>query len=86
MTDFVLVQVLLSPDAATPEAAARRLGVAVACLDPDYGVVPTDPDTGLYAVMLRAALADAVAARLTGGDPAEGVFANPRIEPFGPPE
>lgn len=86
MTDFVLVQCVLPAGAATPQAAARRLGVAVADLDAGYGVVPTDPDAGLHAVMLRAALADAVAARLAGGDPAEGVFANPRIEPFGPPE
>jgi hypothetical protein len=86
MTEFVLVQLVLAPGPATPEAAARRLGVTVADLDTGYGVVPTDPDAGLHAVMLRAALADKVAARLAVGDPAEGVFANPRIEPFGPPE
>ncbi len=86
MTELVLVQLVLPDDAATPEAAAARLGVAVSDLDAGYGVVATDPDAGLHAVMLRAALADEVAARLAGGDPAEGVFANPRIEPFGPPE
>lgn len=86
MTDFVLVQLVLPAGPATPAAAAARLGVAETDLDGRYGVVPTDPVAGLHAVMLRAALADRAAARLAGGDPAEGVFANPRIEPFGPPQ
>lgn len=84
MSDYVLVQIRLEPAAASLGDAAARLGVPVADIDPDYGLVPTDPAAGLYALMLRAGRADAAAARLAGGDPAEGVFANPRIEPMDP--
>jgi hypothetical protein len=84
MSDYVLVQIRLQPAAATLDAAAARLGVAVGDLDAAYGLVPTDAAAGLYALMLRAARAGDAAARLAGGDPAEGVFANPRVAPFDP--
>lgn len=79
-----MVQFRLPPGSETLAAAAERLGVAVAALDAAYGIVPTDPANRLFTVLVQRDLADRVAARLRGGDAAEGVFSNPRIEPFGP--
>lgn len=57
--------------------AAQQLGVETADIDASYGVVPVDPDNGLYAVMTRAD-------RL--GQPSQdeyrGPFSDPKIEPF----
>jgi hypothetical protein len=62
--------------------AARQLGVAVEDMDAAFGVVPIDPDRGIYAVQVRAG-------KLPGqqGVPPKdyhGPWSNPRIEPFGP--
>lgn len=83
MSDTVMVQFRLPPGPETLAAAAERLGLPVSALDAAYGVVVTDPADRLFTVLVRSDLADQVAARLRGGDPAEGVFSNPRIEPFG---
>ncbi len=70
---------------------AKRFGVRLEDLDPEFGVIGTDPAAGLYCVMIdsRAAATAEAALRAqtsTQRDPAEGIFSNPRIEPFGPPE
>ena len=56
-------------------------------LDAKFGVLSTDPMEGLYAVLIDDAARSRVEAALAKRppDPAEGIFANPTIEPFGPP-
>lgn len=70
------------PGAASLHAAAERLGVAPGDLDPDFGVIPIDPEQHLYSVMVEER-ASAAAAERPG---TAGPFSNPKIEPFGPPE
>lgn len=81
--DTILVQFRLPPGPETLEAAAQRLAVPASALDGDYGVIATDPADRLFTVMLQSGFAAAVATRLDNGDPAEGLFANPGIAPFG---
>jgi hypothetical protein len=66
----------------TLESAARQLGVSVADIDPEFGVVLIDPTRGLYSVQVDG---DSIADR-TGGseEPYQGPFSNPRIASFGP--
>lgn len=54
----------------------------------EFGVIATDPAEGIYTVLIAANASKRVEAVLAARphDPAEGIFANPRIEPFGPPE
>jgi hypothetical protein len=61
----------------------RLFGLAPDELDPAFGVIATDPDDGLYAVLIADTAIPRVSAALAArpADPAEGVFANPRIEP-----
>lgn len=56
-------------------------------IDRDFGIVATDPEDGLYTVLVDAAAAPRVEAALATRerDPAEGFFANPPIDPFGAP-
>ena len=72
----------LQPEEATLDAVVRRLGLCEGELDPDFGVVLIDPDRDLYAVLVN----EEGAARAAGAVGVEGPFANPQIEPFGPPE
>lgn len=81
--DKILVQFRLPPGPETLAAAARRLDVPATAIDGDYGLIATDPADRLFTVLVHSAFAAAVAARLDNGDPAEGVFANPGIQPFG---
>ncbi len=57
-------------------------------IDPDFGVIATGPTEGIYTVLVDANASKRIEAVLATRppDPAEGIFANPRIEPFGPPE
>lgn len=68
----------------TPAQAAAACGLEPEDLDPEFGIIPTDPTRNLYAV--RVGPEAAGRARLPGGDGAEGVFSDPRIAPFGPPD
>jgi len=56
-------------------AARRKLGLRPDEVDESYGLVEIDPAQHLYALLV-----DADAAEDKGGG-----WANPRIEPFGPP-
>jgi len=91
MPNHVMVQFRLPHGQSTLADAAKRLGIKISDLDAGYGVVPTDPADRLFVAMVEAGAASTAAAHLgpaTGAaaDPAEGVFANPPIAPFGPPE
>lgn len=69
----------------TVEQAAARLGISPADIDPEFGVIETDPVAGHYTVLVGEAAAARAAQALAGSaDPAEGVFANPRQELLGP--
>jgi len=59
--------------------AAQRLGVEPSDMDATFGVVPVDPDNGLYAVQVRAGRATA-----QQGSSYQGPWSNPAIAPFGP--
>lgn len=91
MTASVLFQ-FRHEGAAAPSLSevAQRFGFRNDELDQGYGVVKVADQ---YPGALYAVLADEGArARLEAGirenanDPAVGFFANPRIEPFGPPQ
>jgi hypothetical protein len=60
--------------------AAQRLGVGLSDMDATFGVVPVDPDRGLYAVQVRAGQTR----KQPEGSDYRGPWSNPRIEPFGP--
>ncbi len=57
-------------------------------IDAQFDVIATDPAGGLYTVLVavsaRGRIESVLAARPR--DPAEGLFANPRIEPISPPK
>ncbi|MDX1998048.1 MAG: hypothetical protein SF066_10050 [Thermoanaerobaculia bacterium] len=66
----------------------RLFDLKEAELDPDFGIIATDPGAGLYTVLVAESASERVSAVLATRppDPAEGLFGNPRIEPVGPPE
>jgi hypothetical protein len=76
---MMLVTVRLPRDA-TMDQAVERLGLSPEDVDAGYGLVPIDPGQGLYALRVT----EEAAGRI---DPAAGSpHADPRIEPYGPPE
>jgi hypothetical protein len=78
----VMVTLRLDPEQASLPEVRRLLGLAEDEVDPTFGVVNISPAEHLYTI-----LADEAAAERVAGAPAvEGVFGNPRIEPYGPPE
>jgi hypothetical protein len=60
--------------------AAQRLGVDVSDMDATFGVVPVDPDRGLYAVQVRAGRVP----KPPEGSEYRGPWSNPNIAPYGP--
>jgi hypothetical protein len=77
---FALMTVKGTTQPPSFQEAAKQLGVEEADLDSSFGVVPIDPEQGIYAVQVRP---DKLAAS-TGHEPYRGPWSNPRIEPFGP--
>jgi hypothetical protein len=78
----VMVTVRLDPERASLDEVRRLLGLAEGEVDPAFGVVNISPAEHLYTILVD----EAAAARVQGREPVEGVYGNPRIEPFGPPE
>lgn len=60
--------------------AAKQLGVSPEDMDTTFGVVPIDPDRGLYAVQVKA---DKLP-QASNAEPYRGPWSSPRIVPFGP--
>jgi hypothetical protein len=77
-----LMTVRLPHGSPTLAAAAKHLGIAVEDLDAQFGVVPIDPDRGLYAVQVHAGKLPKSSEGSSEGY--RGPWSNPRIEPFGP--
>lgn len=73
-----LMTVVGSGAAPSLAEAASQLGLATSDLNEAFGVVPIDPEHGLYAVE---ALADRIG---PAGEPYRGPFSSPRIDVFGP--
>ncbi|HSO52460.1 MAG TPA: hypothetical protein VL330_06855 [Actinomycetes bacterium] len=78
----VMVTLRLAPEHATLEEVRRLLGLAAEEVDPAFGVVNISPAEHLYTILVD----EAAAARVGDSELVEGVYGNPRIEPFGPPE
>jgi hypothetical protein len=77
----VMVTLRLEPQQASLPEVRRLLGLAPEEVDPGFGVVNISPAEHLYTILVE----EQAAARVGDADQVEGVFSNPRIEPFGPP-
>jgi hypothetical protein len=78
----VMVSLRLDPEQASLPEVRRLLGLAADEVDPAFGVVNTPPPYHHTTFGVAAAAPD----RIAGAPAVEGVFGNPRIEPYGPPE
>jgi hypothetical protein len=78
----VMVTLRLEPEQASLPEVRRLLGLAPEEVDPGFGVINISPAEHLYTILVD----EAAAARVGDADQVEGVFSNPRIEPYGPPE
>lgn len=78
----LLLSVTRSASQASLDAVKRDLGLSDEEIDDDFGIVCIDPKRHRYAILVEERAAERV-----GKEPGvEGPFANPRIEPFGPPK
>ncbi len=67
----------------TLEEVMQELHLQADELDMDYGVQMIDPAAGDYVILVEEEAARRVAPDQVG---VSGPYANPKIEPFGPPE
>ncbi|MEV5410358.1 hypothetical protein AB0K60_16155 [Thermopolyspora sp. NPDC052614] len=73
------------PKGATLATATEKLGLSENDVDTGYGLVLIDPARSLYGLRVT----DEAARKVNPTDKAdkdEGTYADPRIEPFGPPQ
>jgi hypothetical protein len=72
----------------TIDDVIRLFDLQVSEVDVEFGIIATDPEAGLYTVLVASAAQNRVIAALARRQPdaAEGIFSNTRVEPFGPPE
>lgn len=77
----VTLTVRLGPEPPALDDVARRMGLRPDQLDRDFGVVLIDPARHLYAVLAD----EDAAAGAAGTEGVRGPYADPRIEPLGPP-
>jgi hypothetical protein len=85
--DFTaMVQLQLPEGRPSLAEAAGLLGIEPAELDPEFGVIGTDPERGLYAVRIAAGAVPRAEAALALREPtpAEGLFSDPPIESMDP--
>jgi hypothetical protein len=74
----VMLSLELPADEASLPAVRQRLGLDAAEIDAGFGVIPIDPDHGLYTVLVTPEAAE----RVKGTPGVSGPFANPPIEPI----
>lgn len=74
----VMLSLELPADQASVAAVRRRLGLDAGDIDASFGVVPIDPDHGLYTILVTPEAAQ----RVQGTPGVSGPFANPPIEPI----
>jgi len=77
----LMLTLRLNPAQATLAHVRDKLKLDAEEIDSDFGVVSIDPAAQLYTVLVD----DAAALRVAGTAGVQGPFANPPIEPFGPP-
>jgi hypothetical protein len=84
----VMVQFQYTGSAPTVEDVARKFDIRADLIDSEFGVIATDPQAGLYTILVDQAVAEKLDRDLKqeDRDEATGSFANPKIEPFGPPQ
>lgn len=82
-TATMMAQLYLPGGRPSLAEAAAALGLAEAELDPEFGVIATDPDRALYVVRIAADAAPRAerALRERGVGGAEGLFSDPPIGP-----
>jgi hypothetical protein len=78
---MVMMPVHKSDGAPSLAEAASELGISVADIDQQFGVVAINPAQGLYAVQVKES---SVGSADRGGEPYRGPYSNPKIAPFGP--
>jgi hypothetical protein len=78
----VMVTLRLDPEHASLADVRRLLDLGEDEVDAGFGVVNISPSEHLYTILVD----QAAAARVEAPDAVEGVYGNPRIEPFGPSE
>jgi hypothetical protein len=80
----VMVQLHIHNASPKIEDIARLLTIHVDQIDPEFGIIETDPADHLYTIMVdeaeTATIEKIIAKRKA--HPAEGIFSNPRIEPM----
>jgi hypothetical protein len=86
--DTQLLQFKHPGPAPTIDEVCKLFGLKSEEIDREFGVIATDPKEGLYTVLIDAKATQQVESVIEKRPrhPAEGIFANPKIEPFGPPE
>ena len=77
----VMVTLRLAPEQASLAEVRDLLGLTPDEVDPAFGVVNISPAEHLYTILVD----EAAAGRIADAEPVEGVYGNPRVEPFGPP-
>lgn len=88
MSEWMMFQFRHPGPAPALSDVEKRFAFAAGDVDREAGVSVTDPQEGLYVVMVRPSAVAKIERSLARApkDPAVGVFGNPRIEPFGPPK
>jgi hypothetical protein len=78
----LMLTLKLDPKQASFPNVMRRFGLTADEIDQDFGVVKISIDENLYAVLVD----EAAVSKVSGRKGVKGPYANPKIEPFGPPK
>ena len=77
-----MVTLHLKPSGTDIASVRAKYSLGAYDLDASFGVVCVSPEQQLYAILVS----EEAAARIEHSQGVGGVFSNPKIEPFGPPE